>query len=304
MNNIWIVVTAKGEIASLVEFLKLTPANVTALVVGSRELAEEASCEVSDVKWIDSKNAPVENYTYAAADALMTGSQAVAIGASSPGTRAILGIAATKSSMPVASNVIEVSSAGDTVCVKRSVLGDKLIETIKMPVNSCLLVSALNLQPVVLSATARSEIIEEIKVPCESAVEYVSVDPATVSSLKSADYIVGIGLGASDSKLFGQSMRLAEVMGAEIGCSMPVYSELQLLPHENYIGLTGHSVSPKLYLALGISGTSHHRAGVRNAGTIVCINKDPNALFFSDADYGIVGDLNEVLPLLISELKN
>ena len=300
MSDIWIIATEQGETASLMDFFKLKSTDVTALVIGSRKLAEEASSVVAVVKWIDAKGKPTDNYAHAAVRTVLDASPVMTLGVSSPGTRAVLGKVAAESSASVASNITSVSVNNNLLRVERLILDNKLIETIEMPFHACLLVNSANLQPQMLGNQAGN--IEEINAQSEGSVEYVSVSPVVASSLQTADRIVGVGLGATGGDLFEQVKRLAQVMKAEIGCSMPVYSDLQLMPHESYIGLTGRKVAPKLYLALGISGTSQHRAGLNNVKTIVCVNKDPKALFFDHADYGIVGDLNEVLPVLISVL--
>lgn len=303
MNNIYVVATELGEVPALVGFLNLEPENVTALVVGSRELAEEATSVTATVKWINANNEPAENFVSAAALILIEDAPAAMIGVASPATRAVLGKAAVGLGKSVVSNLTSVSVADDRLYVDHSILGDKMIETVEVSLQSALLVNPFSLPPMDVELTVVPEKIEEIAAQSEGAVEYVAVEPAVVSGLQTADLIVGVGLGASSAELFEQSKQLAEVLGAELGCSMPVYNELQLMPHEAYIGITGTKIAPKLYIALGISGTSQHCAGVRNAKNIVCVNKDPKALFFNNADYGIVGDLKEVLPELISALS-
>lgn len=303
MSEIYIVATELGEVPALVGFLNLDSAKVTALVVGSRELAEEASAVAASVKWIDVNNGPADNYVSAAANLLIEAAPAAMIGVASPGTRAIIGKAAVGMGRSVVSNLTSVIVNDDVLLVEHSILGDKMIETVEVSHQSGLLVNPFSLPPMEGELTAAPESIEEIQAQSDCVVEYVSVEPVTVSGLQTADVVVGVGLGASSAELFAQGKQLAEVMGAELGCSMPVYNELQLLPHESYIGITGTKIAPKLYIALGISGTSQHCAGVRNAKTIVCVNKDPKALFFNHADYGIVGDLKDVLPELIFALS-
>ncbi|MDN5300426.1 MAG: electron transfer flavoprotein alpha subunit [Clostridiales bacterium] len=303
MRNIWIVATEQGEVASLINFLELKSADVTALVIGSQELAEQTARVGTAVKWIDSADQPATNFTAAAASIIQKAAPTVIIGGSSPEARAVIGSAAAALGAAVASNVISLSIEDDVICAERSVLDDKLIETLEMPIHTCLLVNALNLQLQAPSDELVAGSIETMEAKSDGSVEYLSVEPVAASGLQTADYVVGVGLGATGGDLFNQTVKLAEVMGAEMGCSMPIYSELQLMPHETYIGLTGCKVAPKLYLALGISGTSQHCAGLRNAKTIVCVNKDPKALFFNNADYGIVGDLNDIIPALIAALS-
>jgi electron transfer flavoprotein alpha subunit len=303
MRNIWIVATEQGEVASLINFLEIKSADVTALVIGSQELAEQSARVGTAVKWIDSADQPAANFTAAAASIIQKAAPTVIIGGSSPEARAVIGSAAAALGAAVASNVISLSIEDDVICAERSVLDDKLIETLEMPIHTCLLVNALNLQLQAPSDELVAGSIETMEAKSDGSVEYLSVEPVAASGLQTADYVVGVGLGATGGDLFNQTVKLAEVMGAEMGCSMPIYSELQLMPHETYIGLTGCKVAPKLYLALGISGTSQHCAGLRNAKTIVCVNKDPKALFFNNADYGIVGDLNDIIPALIAALS-
>ena len=300
MSKYYLVVTAPGEAPALTSFLKFGQAEVSTLVIGSKALAEEASAVSGEVKWIDTANTPAENFVSAAADVVVSAAPDAVIGVASPATRAVIGKSSVAFGTPVVPNLLSVCADGGKVSIEYSVLGDKMIESAELPLHAGLLVNPFSLPLLDAELIPAEEKIEIITAQSEATVEYISLEPAVASSLQKADLIVGIGLGASSPELFEQARKLAALMGAEVGCSMPVYNELALLPHEAYVGITGTKVAPNLYLALGISDTSQHCAGVRNAKTIVCVNKDPNALFFHNADYGIVSDLNEVLPALIA----
>lgn len=117
-----------------------------------------------------------------------------------------------------------------------------------------------------------------------------------------ADIIVSGGRGMQGADKWDIIEDLAGLLGAATGCSRPV-SDDGWRPHEEHIGQTGKTVSPDLYIACGISGAIQHVAGVSSSKYIVAINKDPEAPIFKVADYGIVGDVFEVLPTMIEEVK-
>jgi electron transfer flavoprotein alpha subunit len=123
-------------------------------------------------------------------------------------------------------------------------------------------------------------------------------------NVEDAEIIVSCGRGLKDKNDIKLVQELADVLkGKTVGCSRPIAADLKWLPEDHWIGLSGHKVKPKLYIAAGISGQIQHIAGMRDSGIIVAINKDPEALIFKSADYGIVGDLYEVLPKLTEAVK-
>ena len=123
-------------------------------------------------------------------------------------------------------------------------------------------------------------------------------------NVEDAQIIVSCGRGFKKKEDIKLVSELADVLkGRTVGCSRPIAADLKWLSEDHWIGLSGHKVKPKLYVACGISGQIQHIAGMRDSGVIVAINKDPEALIFKSADYGIVGDLYEVLPKLTSAIK-
>jgi len=120
--------------------------------------------------------------------------------------------------------------------------------------------------------------------------------------LTQAPLIVAIGRGIKAPENIPQAQALAKAIGGEIAASRPICDE-GWLPMERQIGSSGQTVAPKLYLALGISGAIQHVVGMKGARTIVAINKDQNAPIFEIADYGVVGDIFEIMPALTEELE-
>jgi len=120
--------------------------------------------------------------------------------------------------------------------------------------------------------------------------------------LTQAPLIVAIGRGIKAPENIAQAQMLANALGAELAASRPICDE-GWLPMERQIGSSGQTVAPKLYLALGISGAIQHVVGMKGSRTIVAVNKDQNAPIFEIADYGVVGDLFEIMPALTEELQ-
>jgi electron transfer flavoprotein alpha subunit len=121
--------------------------------------------------------------------------------------------------------------------------------------------------------------------------------------IEDAEFIVSVGRGLKNKEDIDMVKSLALKLKGEIGCSRPIASDLKWLPTEHWVGLSGHKVKPRIYIACGISGQIQHLAGMRDSDIIVAINKDPEAPIFNAADYGIVGDIYQILPAITEKLN-
>ena len=143
---------------------------------------------------------------------------------------------------------------------------------------------------------------DNINIPA-SRIKVTGTQKATGTvPLAEAELVVSGGRGLKGPENWGMVEDLAKAFGAATACSRPV-ADAHWRPHNEHVGQTGGTVAPNLYFAIGISGAIQHLAGVNRSKVIVVINKDPEAPFFKAADYGVVGDVFEVVPKLTEEIK-
>lgn len=141
----------------------------------------------------------------------------------------------------------------------------------------------------------------DVKEPRMKAEEPFQEVKASVDLSKSG-IIVAVGRGIKSQENIAKAQELADILGADLAASRPI-CDAEWLPIDRQIGSSGQTVAPKVYIALGISGAIQHIVGMKNAGTIVAINKDAEAPIFDIADYGIVGDIFDAMPVLVEEIK-
>lgn len=188
--------------------------------------------------------------------------------------------------------------------VQRPICAGKALATI-VPTNPVILSLRPNVFPIVVAAVENK--VEKLDVAlaenhlATKIVERKSSEGKAID-LTEASVIVAGGRGMKGPEYFRLIQDLAQVLGAAMGASRAVV-DAGWRPHDEQVGQTGKTVSPQLYIACGISGAIQHLAGMRTSKVIVAINKDPEAPIFQIANYGIVGDVMEVVPKMIEEAK-
>jgi len=224
----------------------------------------------------------------------------VILGASTQGKELSARIAA-RINAPLAMDCVAVHVENGNLIVTRSMYGGKILADVALDGNPQIAVIRPNSMSIVKTAGAGS--VEKIDVEVgKTYLTFVEKNLETGKvELTEADVIIsgGRGMGGSD---FSVIEELADLLGGAVGASRSAVDE-GWRPVSDQVGQTGKVVSPNLYLACGISGAIQHFAGMSSSRVIAAINKDPDAPIFSKADYGIVGDLFEIVPLMIDEVK-
>jgi len=208
---------------------------------------------------------------------------------------------------PLASDCIDVAVADDGIEAVRTMYSEKVNVRIGFKgAEHCLITMRAGSSPAEIEGAFDAEVVSvasplSAEVQGRRFLEYLEAAIGEVD-ITQADILVSVGRGIGDAENIPLAEEFAKALGAVLSCSRPVVDK-KWLPKERQVGTSGKTVKPKVYIALGISGAFQHVAGMKNAGTIIAVNKDPKAPIFSVADYGIVDDLFNVLPVLTEKVK-
>jgi electron transfer flavoprotein alpha subunit len=220
--------------------------------------------------------------------------------------KAVLGRIAVRWDAASASSVESLQVEGGDIIVKRPAYSGKAVAALKLTGERAVISMMPNAMQPEMGGTAGSVSSIEVDIPQSVVTVREEKREEGRVPLPEAELVVSAGRGLKDPSNWGIIEDLASSLGATTACSRPV-ADSDWRPHHEHVGQTGIAIRPNLYIAIGISGAIQHLAGVNNSKVIVVINKDPEAPFFKAADYGVLGDLFEVVPKLteaIQRLKN
>ena len=300
--NAWIVVGDQPAIGNLITVARSLGGPVGAVVAGSRSVAETvAASGVDKVVWCGGPDdAPAEALAPAVAETVAADPPRVVLAGRNPGDRVLLGAAAARLKAAVLTGARTVSLDGDDVIVVNAVFGDIADETVTVSGPVALLLDGGSVPP---AAGSTVPIEEAAAAPLAMRVIETRTSGFDEVDLNEAHRVIGIGRGFKAKEDLAMVDALAETINAEVACSRPVAEGLNWMGKDRYIGSSGAHIAPQLYFAIGISGQLQHMVGVVGAETIVAINSDPNAAVFSQTDYGLVGDLYQLVPAITAALK-
>lgn len=280
---------------------------VTAIVIDGAdsnllELGNYGANSVISVKGSNLDKFSAEAYSFAIAQVASTENAEIIIISNTYSGKSIAPRVAVKLGAGIVSGVVNLPD--NELSVKKTAFSNKAIAHVKL--KSAKKVFSLIPNSYEVKNYGFTTTVKEVTINVDNSLIHtksLSINKASGKiALTEAEIVVSGGRGMKGPENWGMIEELADILGAATACSKPV-ADMDWRPHAEHVGQTGITIKPNLYMALGISGAIQHLAGVSSSKVICVINKDAEAPFFKAADYGIVGDVFEVLPKLIERAK-
>lgn len=289
MTNAWII-TTDSRIDGILTLMADQFDDVTAIVLGSADISGVHSA----MRIEHDANIPAETYAGAVAD-IIANNPGVLIARQGAAERVIATAVAARLQAPILTDVRELGANHAVV----SRFGGISMENLEFTGPIVAMVDG--------GGTPEGAAVDASKVEAHgysATVTAKDTNDGEQTDISSAKKLVAVGRGFAEEKDVDLARSFAAAMGAEIACSRPLAEGNGWLSRETYVGISGQRVAPDVYVAVGISGQIQHTAGMDESKIVVAINKDDKAAIFDIADYGIVGDLYDVLPALTKALES
>jgi electron transfer flavoprotein alpha subunit len=309
-KSTWEMVTAARELAQ--NMGREVP--ITALVLGSNiaPIAAEIARGVDQVLVADlpalAQYDP-ELWSAAVAQIATEGEASVILIGGSRSGREYSPRVAVKLDAPLLEDVISLKASSETLTAQHYIYLARVTETIETVGGATGPIAVVTIKPGVFNpATPRTEVAEQFDVDLNLPTPRLKITGKTAErssrvSLVEAEIVVSGGRGVGSAEGFTQYVEaLADQLGAAVGATRAIV-DAGWRPYSEQVGQTGKTVQPKLYIAIGISGAVQHLSGMNKSKTIVAINRDAEAPIFKIADYGIVGDVPQLIPAILAELR-
>lgn len=307
MKNIWVISDTPEYAYELLSKVAKVGEQVTVFVNGDQKVAEECfRYGANTVKLLPIQaNTTWEQYSKVIVNEGRDVLPDLIVVAATRRGKTVAALLAGYLDIPCVTESKGIEIEGNKVSFSRTIFGglaEKELEVVDKPVVVSITPGTFAKEKADNPTNGEVAILELIGEDNVAVIERKDREVSSVN-LNEADIVVGVGRGFGKKENLKYAEELARILGGEIGCSRPVTEDYRWFPEERYIGISGAVIKPNLYIAAGISGQIQHVYGVREAKTIVAIDKNENAPIFKVADYYIVGDLQEVLPELIAAVK-
>jgi len=314
MAGVWILAENRGQTLELLnigrDLASKMGTNLTAFLWQDRELAEEyISHGADEVMLLPSlpEDQSLDAYIPVIAEEAQKEDPDIFLLAATMRGKEMAARIATRLNTGLCSDCISLNldENGKTLEMERLAFGGAAVQKVICPTRPVMMtIPPRTFEPAEKQDGRKGEIKDLPSTP-PSPVKVLERKPKEreAKDIAEASVVVCVGRGIEKEEDIALARELADVLGGEIGCTRPISEEMHWLPEELCIGLSGVHIKPELYIGLGVSGQVQHVTGIRDAKVICAINKDKNAPIFDAADYGITGDLYDVVPALIAEVK-
>lgn len=298
----WVLVAGDPAVAAILDTAAGVGGEVTVVAVGDRALADTLAGAggVGKVLFVDAGDAPLEAYAAPVAEAVAAAAPGLVLASTRSADRALLGAASAALRCPLVTGVSAIAADGEGLGIERSVYGGiaEQVATVAGPL-------AVMMDGGVEPAGGGTAAVEPLAASPVGGLTVVQTRPAAHAAvnLNAATKVVSAGRGVKAQADLAMVQELAAAMGAEVACTRPLAEGLDWYGHDRYIGVSGLHLAPELYVAVGVSGQLQHMVGIRGAQTIVAVNTDKDAPIFAECDYGIVGDIYQVVPAITRALS-